>query len=53
MLLLFRDPVTNQSSLTLEQLRAFKKLEEITGTEHEQDSDEFVFVESSFCVYWA
>ncbi|XP_028990640.1 receptor tyrosine-protein kinase erbB-2 [Betta splendens] len=26
-----RDPATNQSSLTLEQLRAFKKLEEITG----------------------
>uniref|UniRef100_A0A7N6BZ03 Receptor protein-tyrosine kinase n=1 Tax=Anabas testudineus TaxID=64144 RepID=A0A7N6BZ03_ANATE len=26
-----RDPVTNTSGLTLEQLRAFKKLEEITG----------------------
>ncbi|KAM6897725.1 receptor tyrosine-protein kinase erbB-2 [Xenentodon cancila] len=26
-----RDPVTNTSSLTLEQLKAFKKLEEITG----------------------
>ncbi|MEQ2224464.1 hypothetical protein ILYODFUR_007745, partial [Ilyodon furcidens] len=27
-----RDPVTNTSGLTLEQLRAFRKLEEITGT---------------------
>lgn len=30
----FRDPVTNTSGLTLEQLSVFKKLEQITGTEH-------------------
>lgn len=34
MMSLPRDPVTNTSGLTLEQLSAFKKLEEITGTEH-------------------
>lgn len=33
MLSLSRDPVTNTSGLTLEQLNAFKKVEEITGTE--------------------
>lgn len=33
---LLRDPVTNTSGLTLEQLSAFKKLEEITGTEHRE-----------------
>lgn len=29
-----RDPVTNTSGLSLEQLSGFRKLEEITGTEN-------------------
>lgn len=36
MLSLSRDPVTNTSGLTIEQLSSFKKLEELTGTGQEE-----------------